>query len=349
MMKKKILVIIGKMQAGGVESFVTSRYPQLADKYLFTYAVFDNSSYIPSILYQSGEVVKIPTPKHFFKFKKELRTLISKQKFDVIHSHINTLNVFPLKIGAQANIPIRICHNHSTTSLKEPLRNLIKIILKNKSKKYATHLAACSYYAGKWMYGKNNFEIIYNSIELNKFIFDINNRRSIRQKLNISNDSILVGHIGRFCTTKNQGFILKLARYLPKYEFLLIGSGDIKKHNKYIDRYGMKNVRIINEPVDSSEYYSAFDIFILPSLYEGLGITLIEAQENGLPIIASSCICAEANVTKTIEYLPLELSKWIDKLKSPIKRKFINLELLEQNYDLKKQNSIEEYYKKIIK
>ena len=163
------------------------------------------------------------------------------------------------------------------------------------------------------MFGKNsNFDIIYNAIELEKFKYSIEKRCSLREKLKIPKDYFVVGHVGRFGYEKNHEFIVKMFNELltsrPKSCLLLVGSGqkmDLIK--KMVNDFGIqRNVIFMGQCNNMQAIYSAFDIFILPSLFEGQPLVGIEAQVSGLECLFSNNVPKEVDITNTSKFLSIK-------------------------------------------
>ena len=319
--KINILQIVGSMNNGGVESFVMSYYRQLHEKCKFTFLCFDDSKMIPREEIESlgGEVIVVPHVKHLKEFNKALTKVFEEHQFDIIHSHLNTLSVFPLRIAKKCKQKIRIAHSHSISSKKEIKRHIAKSILKLFSKKYANVYFSCSEMTGRYQFGDKVFDkgqvtIIKNAINLERFKYNIENRKFIRDSLSFNDKDIVVGTVGRFVETKNQKFILEIAKENRDLKFLIVGNGPLgEDFRAFIDENKLDNVKVIVPDQDISKYYSAFDLFILPSFYEGFPITSLEAQVNGLYIIYSDSVPKEGLVTGNGEYLPIGkegVSKW---------------------------------------
>ena len=192
----------------------------------------------------------------------------------------------------------------------------MKKTLKKQIVKYGTHFLACSLGAAYWIFPKElvehgAVEIIPNGIDASYFRFDGNKRESFRKELGITNELIL-GHIGRFQTQKNHEFLINVMRIvlanIPNAKLLLVGEGELKKHIKeLIQEFGMDEyVIFLGERKDLDFFYSAIDVFLLPSLFEGFGIVAIEAQASGAKTILSDRVPKETNVTGEAVYLSVE-------------------------------------------
>lgn len=218
----RILQILSKFDNGGIESFIMNYYRSLdKNKFQFDFVCDENSTipYENEIKKLGGKIYRLPSCMHLFRYTKEMMYLIKKNKYQIVHANMNTLNVIPLFSSWLAKVPIRICHNHSTIGKGEYKKNIFKYILKPFSKVFPTHLFACSLHAAKWMYGERTVDrgevyIIKNAIDIKKFLFNESHRNKIRDQLKIGNDTIVIGHIGRFCYQKNQENLLEIFKII---------------------------------------------------------------------------------------------------------------------------------------
>lgn len=347
--KIKVAQIIGAAFDGGVESCIMNYYTHIdRDKVQFDFFVENTSKLIDKekIEELGGNVVLIPSYKSLFKYIKTLKKLFKEGNYDIVHSNMNALSVFTLYAAKKAGVKVRIAHSHSTSNKKEWKRNIIKNLLRPFSKKYATHYFACSELAGRWLFGDKTYDagkvtLINNAIDLDKFAFDEKARTEKRAELGLE-DKFVVGNIGRLVTQKNQTFLLDIfyeyQKKNPNSALLILGTGPLL--NELTEKTHKLNLqdKVIFAGVhkDPEKYYSAMDCFVFPSLYEGLGMTLVEAQVSGLPCIASEEVPLAAKVTKNVEFLSLKTSAedWADKIGSVTVREEKKETFIARNYDL---------------
>lgn len=323
-MKKPIRIaqVMGKWVGGGVEAVVMNYYRNIdKTKVQFDFIFDDDSNDIPydEIKELGGKVILIPPYQKVIKYHKELKRVLKEGNYKIVHSHINVLSVFSLYAAKKANIPVRIAHSHSTTNKSEKKKNLLKQVLRPFSKIFATHYFACTEHAGVWMFGeKEDIYILNNAIDLEQFKYSKKSRNEIRKEFNINEDTLVIGHIGRFVNVKNHDFILDLFKNLqdkePNSVLLLVGQGQlmdkIKEKTKELNLED--KVIFAGQRNDINKFYQAFDVFLFPSLYEGFGMVLIEAQTSGLYSIASKFVPSIAKATENVEFLDLNdpLDKW---------------------------------------
>lgn len=283
---EKIIIahIMGKWNGGGVESVVMNYYRNIdRNKIQFHFLCDEDSTDIPyeEIEKLGGKVIVIPPYQKLFKYQKELYRIFKENNYKIVHSHINALSVFPLRIAKKAKIPVRIAHSHSTSNKKEWKKNILKMILRPLSKLYANNYFACTEYAGKWLFGKKVVErkelnVINNAIDLKKFEFNENIRKALREKLGIKDDTLIIGHVGRFMKQKNHEFLIEVFNEVYKKNqntlLILIGQGPLLSEikQKAINLNIEDKIRFIGQVTDVEKYYNIMDIFLFPSIYEGL-------------------------------------------------------------------------------
>lgn len=349
----RIAQIMGKWVGGGVEAVVMNYYKSIdKERIQFDFICDEDSTDIPykEIEEMGGKVILIPPYQKVFKYHKELKRVLKEGNYKIVHSHINTLSVFSLFAAKKAGVPVRIAHSHSTTNKKEWKKNLVKLILRPLSKKYATQYFACTEHAGEWMFGKKETKNIYllnNAINLDKFKYSKKIRDKKREELNIKEDAFVIGHIGRFVKQKNHALIIDVFNEVHKENkkaiLILVGQGPLmdemkdKVKNLKLTRY----VKFLGQREDVNELYQAFDVFIFPSLYEGLGMVAIEAQTSGLHCVVSTEIPRIAKVTDCLEFLELEdtINTWKNVIldNQNIKRKDYSEDIKKSGYDIKEE------------
>lgn len=325
----RVAQIIGKWVGGGVESVVMNYYRYIdRTKIQFDFICDEDSTNIPydEIEQLGGRVILVPPYQKVFEYQKELIKIFKDNNYKIVHSHINTLSIFPLRAAKKAGVPIRIAHSHSTTNKKEWKRNLVKQVLRPFSKVYATDYMCCSELAGRWLFGnkeydKGNVYLLNNAIDLDKFKFDKIMRKKLRKKYNLKDNDFVIGQVGRIMQTKNQSFTLEIFNEISKKKnskLIYVGSGPMEKILKdKIFQFGLEgNVIMLGQVSNIYEIYNMLDLFILPSFYEGFGIALLEAQVSNLPCIVSNGVPIETKIADNVEFLDLNagVEKWANKL-----------------------------------
>lgn len=328
--------IMGKMENGGVESVVMNYYRHIdRSKVQFDFIV-DNDSSCPQedeIKSLGGRVYRIAPYQKIIANMRDLRKLFKRNKYKIVHAELTTMSVFSLAVAKSCGIPVRICHGHNTACKGETKKNIMKYILRPFAKVFATHYFACSDYAGKWLYGKNigrskRYKVIPNAIEVDKFRFNQSVRDEVRMELGIE-DKFVIGHIGRFVYQKNHDFLIdifsEVHKRKPDSVLLLIGEGELLESVKQkVQRLGLdSSVMFLGVRNDTYRLYQAFDVFVLPSRYEGLPVVGIEAQIAGLPCVMSDAMTMETKFTDELVFLQLDINTedWAKMILKSKKRK----------------------------
>lgn len=267
--------------------------------------------YVEIIEKKGGRLFVIPRlSKNIINYYSRLKQLISQNKYDIVHIHGNSHTlVLDLLAAKRAGCKIRIVHAHSTTSKFVLLHKL----LAPPFFKLCTHRLACGYEAGVWMFGRHKFEIINNGVDTKAFAYDEVRRKIIREKIGIQ-AGVLLGHVGLFSENKNQSFIVDILKDLNEkgenFYLLLIGDGPTRcAVENYAKESGIRDRIIFTGNInDVCAYLNAIDIVVMPSFHEGLPLTLIEQQVNGLQCVASDTITKEVDKTGNMIFLSLNLS-----------------------------------------
>lgn len=270
-----------------------------------------------------GNIYIIPrNVKKPYAYLRDLIKIIKKNNYEIIHAHGNSrtlaLEMLAAKIGG---CRIRIAHSHSTSCLYKSMHYLLTPLFKL----LCNERIACGPEAGKWLYGNSSFKIINNGINLEKFKYSRKSREKIRSIMSLSEKDFLIGHVGDFHTdNKNQVFLIEMMKSLheldKRYKLILIGDGQLRMHlSEVVSEYGLSDYVMFTGSVDNvNEYMSAMDLFVLPSIFEGIPLTVIEAQGNGLDCVLSDTISTSVNLTNKVHYLSIHKGtySWIDYIKN---------------------------------
>ena len=360
---------------GGVEAVILNYFRNInKSKFVFDFVIDSDSTdnnFINEIQELGGTIIKCPPYQKLHKYNKFLYKLFKEKNYDIVHSNINTLSVFPLRMAEKAGIKIRIAHSHSTSNPKEWKKNLLKNILRPFSKKYANVYFACSELAGRWLFGNKTFDegkvtIINNAIDVEKFIYNEDIRKKVRNELKekckseINDDTLVVGHIGRFVKQKNHDFLIDIFNEVHKRKensvLVLVGQGPLQKEiEEKVKILGLQDcVLFLGQRNDANELYQAMDVFVLPSLYEGLPVVGVEAQASGLLCELSNAMTKETKILDTTNFIDLSLSaeEWAEKIldgQNKFVRKNMTEELKDSGYDIKKEaKKLEDKYFELL-
>lgn len=360
----RVAQIIGKWLGGGVESVVMNYYRHIdRTKIQFDFICDEDSTNIPygEIKKMGGKVILIPPYQKVFKYHKKLKEVLKSGGYKIVHSHINTLSVFSLFAAKCAGVPVRIAHSHSTTNKKEKKKNLLKQVLRPFSKVFATDYMCCSELAGRWLFGNKEYDngnvyLLNNAIDLDKFKYDEEKRKKKRKELNIEDDTLVIGHVGRFVEQKNHRFLIDIFNEVHKQKensiLLLAGQGPLMEEMKEkVKILGIEDsVKFLGQRNDINELYQAFDVFCLPSLYEGLPVVGVEAQATGLLCVFSDDMTKETKVLDTTEFFSLNQSvevwgKHILKSFEVYTRKTNQTEIKNNGFDIRNEaKKLSDYY-----
>ncbi len=362
---ERIAVMMTDMNYGGVETVIMNYYRRIdKNKIQFDFFALEGSK-LPQkeeIEEAGGRVYIVPRYTKPWKYCKKVYDIFKQNNYKIVHSNMNTLSFFPLYTAKKAGIPVRIAHNHSTASKGETKKNLLKYVLRPFAKKYATDYMACSVQAAEWMFGKKAVDegcvnIVNNAIEVENFTYNASKRNDIRAQYAVQEDEILLGCIGRLCFQKNQKFLLRLLTKLNneagcsgRVKLMLIGDGENRDRLIALIRELKLDNQVIMVPAcdNVNDYYSAFDIFTLPSRYEGFGMVAVEAQVSGLPCLLSDKFPEAVVIGTKVDRMELDEERWLDKLKAYVdetkKQRACDIDLF-SDYDVKVQaGKLQEYY-----
>lgn len=350
----RILHILDGMSiGGGIQSFIMNLYRNIdRNNIQFDFLLHRRNahSYEDEILKLGGKVYYIPGRKDgIIKNKKNLNDFFKTHKeYNIVHFHTSSLSYIEPLIAAKKNcIPTRIIHCHSSkiNGKNKTIHNLLHLKNKTKIHKIANVYIACGEKAKDWAYKNTKAYkkaiIIKNGINIKKYAYNEQLRKKTRKKLQIT-DKYVICHIGRFEAVKNHDFIINMFKEARKKNrnlmLMLIGNGslyDSVKENAEL--IGVKeNILFLGTRNDIPELLQAADVFILPSLYEGLPIAVIEASASGLPVILSENITNEVIVKNNIIKKPIDkgYGGWIDAINSNNKRIIDNSNLYRAGFDI---------------
>lgn len=323
---KRVLCILNNMNVGGAETFLMKIYRAIdKDLYQMDFCLGSSfkSYYEDEIIGYGGKVFHITSKsENIKKFKKELFDVVKNNNYEyVLKITANSMGIMDLKICKKAGAK-RCCVRSSNSSDQGGVKiKILNALGKLLYLRYADVLIAPSKLAAKYTFGRTNaVNYLHNGIDFEQYKYNEEKRNNIRNLHNIPNDYIVFGHIGRFDKQKNHKFMIEIFSeyhlHHPNSVLMLVGNGELADECKKISiDLGINNsVLFCGQNQNISDYLSAMDVFMLPSLYEGMPNTLIEAQANGLPCLVSSTITTEANITNNCCFISLKKEKWISVL-----------------------------------
>lgn len=349
----RVLHNIVLMDTGGIETLVMNLYRHIdREQLLFDFLVHrpQEGFYEPEIKSYGGKIFRTQpfNPLKTAGFKRECMEVFKNHpEYKVLHAH-QELNLWPLEYAHKVGIPTRIAHSHNAktvVNLKYFFFRYEKLFIK----KHCTDMFMCSTPAGEWSFGKKavadgKVRFIKNGIETDRFKFDEKTRREVREELGVG-DKTVIGHVGRFMQQKNHTFLLEIFSVIhkknPNTVLALCGEGRLEDEI----RQKAKELNIDDSVIflgvrkDTNRVYQAYDMFLFPSLWEGLPLTGIEAQTAGLPVLMSDVITPETIVTDNVTTFSLAntAEQWADKaldILSSYKRTDCQSQVVKAGFDI---------------
>ena len=317
----RILQVLAGMNRGGAETFIMNVYRKIdKTKVQFDFLLFreEECDFNEEILELGGKIYWIPrySGKNHFKYIKAWKTFFKDHpEYKIIHGHVRSTASIYLKI-ANKNGLTTIAHSHSTSSRGSQLERLVKKSFQLPIRYIADHLFSCSDEAGEWLYGrksmkKDKYHLLKNAIDTKAFKYSRSIREEKRRELGIQNNKV-IGHVGSFTPPKNHTFIIDVFKEIYGKDndavLLLVGDGKLRSSiEKKIKNMNLtESVVMTGVRSDVPELLQAMDIMVFPSLFEGLPVTLIEAQASGLPCIVADTITPEVGISDSLKFLSLE-------------------------------------------
>ena len=325
----RVLMLFTILNRGGAETMVMNYYRHIdRTKVQFDFIVHreERGAYEDEINQLGGRIYRMMPlrPWTIPQYKRQIRQFFDEHpEYRIIHGHCSELGYYFYQEAAKRGVPVIIAHAHNSHAdydIKWPLRTWWKY----RMRRYLTHRFTCGAEAAHWLFGKNGVKtsiVLPNAIDTSIFIFDENNRKRMRMELAINDETVVVGHVGRFDRQKNHPFIVKVFKQYHEHHsnslLLLVGSGGNNEDSvkKMVRKFHLEqSVRFLGSRTDIPQLLCAMDVFLFPSYMEGLGIAFIEAQCLGLPCLASErvphCACMTDLVTRLL--LKEKPAKWVE-------------------------------------
>lgn len=363
----RVLHSVSNMDRAGIETMLMNYYRYI-DRSKVQFDFLCNKTkpgaYDNEILQMGGHIYHSPglNPVKFFKYKEMLiEIFINNPEIKIMHSHNGALAYQSLYAAYKYGLANRICHAHATTidiNLKLPL----KLIYKTQLKKVANRYWGCGkesikYYFGKKVIDSNNYLVIHNAIDEEKFLYNEEKRKELRTKYDLEN-KFVIGNVARFMKQKNHTFTLDLFKeILAKNQnavLMLLGDGELLTEMKEkAKKLGIeKSVMFMGNINNVNEMYQAMDIFLLPSLFEGLPVVGIEAQAAGLKCVMSDTITDEVAITDNVEFINLKepIENWVSAIlnNTIYERRNMKEEIIKAGYSIKEEaKKLQEIYEKM--
>lgn len=351
---KRLLCILSSMNAGGAETYLMKLYRNIdRTKYQMDFCINEKKKtfYEDEIVNFGGKIFRIPSKSENLKeFRNQLSTIIKEKQYKyVMRITSNAAGFMDLKIAKKAGAMKCIARSSNSNDgggFKAIIAHKIGRLLYNKSVdvRIAPSDLAAIYTFGKKAYKCGEVTILKNALDLTVFCYNEHSRKRVRSEFDISDDMKVIGHIGRFNAQKNHEFLIDVFFEIHKKDaftlLLLVGDGELQQQirNKIILLGLSEAVIFAGVRSDIPSLLSAMDVFVFPSLYEGMPNVVVEAQATGLPCIISDTITREANITDLVRYLPLTLSasEWANQINEVIttSRKNTKDDFIQNGYDI---------------
>jgi len=353
--KLRVLQVTGSLRVGGLENVALNIF-RFCDRnnYSFDYLVYGDTvePLEEEVQNLGGRVFHIPYPHNgMMTYFREMKKIMREcGPYDVVHSHSLFNSGFVMLAAAQMKIPVRISHAHSdrrNTKTKLP-RKIYNSCMQFLINRYSTVRFACSEGAGRYLYGSGfgeDVRLVKNGIDAEKFRPNKNLRQKIRKEFGFEENKIVL-HVGRLAEVKNQKKIIDVFHHVcradPSVRLLIAGDGELKEAlQSQIDALGLDSAAILTGTrSDIPALLSAADAYIMPSLYEGVSLSLIEAQVSGIPcLVSSNAAAAETRLTDCLHILELTDSDevWAKHLLGLLERSRVPdaaVQVIEKGYDL---------------
>ena len=321
----RILQVVTTMDRGGLETMIMNYYRNIdRTKVQFDFLTHTDvhQDFEEEIAELGGRIYRLPRLNPFsIHYHKALNRFFRENKeYRIVHCHRDCMAGIPLKAAKKAGVPVRIAHGHTTNQVRDGKLPL-KLIYKRMIPQYATDLFACSKAAGDWMFSGGDYRIMRNAVDAGRFRFDQEKAKEMREELSLQG-CFVMGHVGQFRIEKNHLFLIdifyELQKKDPMSRLVLIGQGiQLQAVLKKIKEYDIEDrVILLGARADIPELLQALDVFVLPSLYEGFPVSMIEAQAAGLPCFISDMVPLECKITEEVEQLALSdgAQVWAEKI-----------------------------------
>ena len=312
----RVLQCVNDMHRAGLETMLMNYYRNIdRTKIQFDFLTHrpGKSDYDDEILSLGGKVYYAPRlyPQNYPAYFKYMKKFFAEHpEYQIVHSHIDSMSYLPLLAAKKAGVPVRIAHSHNT-SIDKDFKYILKQYFRKKITKAANYYCACGQEAGEFLFPGKEFTFIPNAIEVDKFLYNKEVRDKKRKDLGLANEFV-VGHVGRLSYQKNHELLIRIFDELHKKDantvLLLIGVGEKEDEiRKQVHELNLDEcVRFLGNRDDVNELYQAMDVFVMPSLFEGIPVVGVEAQFAGLPCVFSNKVPVEVKFSSKTQFVGLD-------------------------------------------
>lgn len=312
---ERILQVVTYMDMGGIENLIMNYYRRMdRSKVQFDFLMhrIEPTYFDEEILALGGRIYRLPPihPKTYTAYRRELKKFFDEHHYRVVHAHNNAYSMFVLREAMRHGCQVRIASSHCAFPKLGLIHRLTYDYCRSKINRYCTQRLACSVPAGQWLYSGADFDILPNAIDAERFRFSEQVRQRYRAELGLG-DAFTVAHVGRLNHAKNHDFLLaafaEVLKKEPSAKLLLIGDGELRiPLEAAATQLPNGAVIFMGARTDIPQLLQAADVFAFPSHFEGLPVTMIEAQAAGLPCVMSDRITNECIVTDLVRVLPID-------------------------------------------
>ncbi|PYZ96947.1 glycosyl transferase family 1 [Alteribacter lacisalsi] len=349
----RVLHVVVNMNRGGAETLLMNLYRNMDRKKVqFDFLTCKDGVFDREIEQMGGRIHRILyiTEAGHFGFQKALHTFFAAHReYKIVHSHLDKMSGIVLKAAKESGVKIRIAHSHNTSSEGSVPVKMYKWYAGKQIGRSATHFLACSDLAGRWLFEKSGrkYRILKNGIMCKDFAYSSVKKEQVREELNLAAEDFVIGHVGRFNHQKNHTYLIDLfgdiKKTVPQAKLILAGDGELRARieKKVTEKKLTDDVLFLGVRNDVQRLVQAMDVYLFPSLHEGLPVTLVEAQGAGLPCLVSDVITHEVDMgAGLVRFLPLhDHTRWIAAVKKlaekPPQRMVSNQALAASGYDIR--------------
>lgn len=364
----RVLVLDTVMDRGGAETMMMNYLRNMdRSKVILDFLVNRDykADYEDEIEKLGGRIYRMCPmyPQYFGRYKREIREfLIEHPEYKIIHSNLEERSYFALKEAKKLNIPVRISHSHNAPKGFD-IKSIVRYYFRARLIPQVTHMFTCGLEAGDWLYGvKNRDKVIMQNNAIDAKAFEYNKELEEKAKKEFGLEGkFVIGHVGRFFPQKNHGFLIDIFNEVYKRDkdavLVLVGGGELQDSiREKVQALGLQDaVKFLGVRSDVNYIMQAFDLFILPSLFEGLPVTMVEAQATGVKCIISDKVPSQCAITDNVEIIKLEdsLEHWAERIlsyKNSYNKVSMYDEIVEKKFDIKENAKwMENFYINALK
>lgn len=323
----RILMFGMSSYPGGIENYIANYFlcEEFSGNITIDFVTYEDSLAYSEKIQKYGHTIQfVPhLKKNPIGYLSAVNQLLKANAYDCVYLNmLSAANILPIYCAVRHGISKIVVHAHANSTVKGFIRKVLHKLNRKYCSKYAHYRLACSRDAGNWLFDKSAFQVVPNAIDVARFSFNEENRKNIRSAYGLTKGAFLIGHVGRFAEEKNHDFLVDIfASFIekrPESKLMLVGDGNYRERiEKKVEQLGLKEkVIFIGTSTETEKYYSAFDCFVFPSVFEGFGMAALEAQANGLKCFCSDTLSNELKVTSRLEFLSLESNPayWTNKI-----------------------------------